>query len=136
MANENREFTVRKYRDFTVKEGWGVNIDPIWDEKAVLNPETGEVDASEEFVSDLVITVTEIRESLVIDLQGTPVIKIGNDQYVSVEDFKDFADIEYDDTHDLRDRWFPTKEAAQAHADYTLNRFRNPQPWESFVMMG
>lgn len=39
----------------------------------------------------------------------------------------------YDDTHDLRSRLFKTKHEAVAHMEYTLSRFKNPQPWESFV---
>lgn len=39
----------------------------------------------------------------------------------------------YDDTHDLRPRLFKTKAEAEKHRKYTLNRFKNPQPWESFV---
>ena len=38
-----------------------------------------------------------------------------------------------DDTHDLRDKVFATKEEANKHLEYTLNRFKNPQPWEAFV---
>lgn len=38
-----------------------------------------------------------------------------------------------DDTHDLRPRLFKTKKEAKTHADYTLNRFNNPQPWEVFI---
>jgi hypothetical protein len=41
----------------------------------------------------------------------------------------------YGDTHDLRDRLFSTKSEAEEHMRYTLNRFCNPQPWESFVCL-
>lgn len=39
----------------------------------------------------------------------------------------------YDDTHDFRTRIFNTKKEALEHLEYTLNRFKNPQPWESFI---
>lgn len=37
------------------------------------------------------------------------------------------------DSHDLRPRLFATKEEADAHVAYTVERFNNPQPWEIFV---
>lgn len=37
------------------------------------------------------------------------------------------------DTHDLRPRLFASKEEAEKHVTYTVNRFNNPQPWEVFV---
>lgn len=131
----NREFTVRKYRDIHVKEGWGVSITPIWDEKDITDAETGESLGMEQFVSEIVVEVVEISEASVIDINGTPSVFLSDNDHIPVENFKDFSDIEYDDTHDLRDRWFPTKEDAERHKEYTLNRFRNPQPWEQFVML-
>lgn len=37
------------------------------------------------------------------------------------------------DTHDLRPRLFRTRKEANAHVKYTTERFKNPQPWESFI---
>ena len=45
------------------------------------------------------------------------------------------SDFYHDDTHDSRDRIFKTKAEAKAHLEYTLKRFKNPSPWESFVKL-
>lgn len=37
------------------------------------------------------------------------------------------------DTHDLRDRWFPTEDEAKEHLEYTLDRWHHPAIWECFV---
>lgn len=38
-----------------------------------------------------------------------------------------------DDTHDFRSRLFETKEAAEKHVKYTMDRWEHPEVWESFV---
>jgi len=43
------------------------------------------------------------------------------------------TDSPYDDTHDFRPRLFKTKQEALDHIEYTVKRWKNPQPWESFV---
>lgn len=50
-----------------------------------------------------------------------------------VENFRELEDLWEDDTHDLRDRWFATEQEARDHLEYTLDRWRRPEPWESFV---
>lgn len=42
---------------------------------------------------------------------------------------------EHDDTHDLTERLYATEAEARAHAEWTIARFKNPQPWESFVKL-
>lgn len=39
----------------------------------------------------------------------------------------------YDDTHDLRPRLFATKREAEEHVKATIDKFKNPMPWQSFV---
>lgn len=41
--------------------------------------------------------------------------------------------LEGDDTHDFRPRLFTSKKDAESHIEYTLNRFKNPSPWELFA---
>ena len=51
------------------------------------------------------------------------------------EPFENPPAMRYDDTIDLRNRWFPTLEEAQEHIDYICRQFTNPLPWESFVQI-
>lgn len=43
--------------------------------------------------------------------------------------------VQYSDTHDFRERLFTKESDAREHAEWTVSRFKNPQPWESFIQL-
>lgn len=90
---------------------WLVTFDAIWD----IDEETGREWIAE--VEGDAVKVTADR----LDTDGMSLETNTSDQY--------------DDTHDFRPRLFRTAREAREHLAYTLNRFKNPQPWESFVKL-
>lgn len=122
-------FTVTTTHEHTFTEGWGVSINAIW---------SGGDEDGPEYVSDIDVAVVRITADTVEVIGEVPCVKLdptspNNRTWVPVANFKVEAARQYDDTHDLRDRWFATEEQAKHHANYTLQRWRNPRPWESFV---
>lgn len=114
--------TITVTRDIEVKEGWGVYFIPVW---------TGEED---ERIVDVDAGIVRIAPDTITLRGGVLCVKAEDgDIYFPVENFRELKDLWEDDTHDLRDRWFATEQEAQEHLEYSLNRWRHPQPWESFV---
>lgn len=73
-------------------------------------------------IDPVIIRVTEKNyDTFSVDVRDRDVT--WNDDYVS------------GDTHDIRPRLFATLKQAKDHASYTLERWKNPQPWESFVKL-
>ncbi len=121
----NDEFTVQTTTDHTCREGWGVFIDPTWREED-----------DSETIAAIDVSVVHIAPDTVRAIGGTPCVEIYEGTWCTVESFADRDDIPCDDTHDLGNRWFPTREDAESHATYTKDRWNNRQPWESFVSLG
>ena len=123
----NKEFTVVHRRQITVREGWGVEIVPLW----------GEREDGSEYVSEIETDVVRVAPDTIVysSSDGVPCVQTASNFFVPVENFKDLPDLDTDDTHDLRTRWFATEYEARDHAEYTKSRFANPQPWESFVKL-
>jgi hypothetical protein len=120
-----RTFTITTSTTRTYKEGWGVACVPIYNGE--------EYDDS---IADIEVLIVRIAESAVREIGGTPCVRPdGESMWFPVVNFQELEELWEDDTHDLRDRWFATEEEARGHADYTLKRWRNPEPWESFVRL-
>jgi hypothetical protein len=110
----------------TYRDGWGVYIEPIWG---------GDDDDPCESISDVEIEV--IRLAPVNEAPEMPgYAKLWGNFYVGMAMFKPLEDLWQDDTHDLRSRWFESRQEAIDHAEYTRRRWENPSPWESFVKLG
>lgn len=121
-----REFTVSITRDYTFREGWGVYVEPLW---AIDEDDN-------ESIAEITVEVLPIRESDVVVVGGAACLRLGQDAYVPVDNFERLGgpgEVEYGDTHDLRSRYFETEQEARDHAEFTEQRFRHPQPWESFI---
>lgn len=117
-------FELIQRRTLVVKEGWGVNVTPIY--------------GGEEFdqIVEIDVNVVEIRRELCSEVGGVwCVADIEGISFVPVENFQDVSDLTQDDTHDLRTRWFATEFAARIWAESVRNRWDHPQPWESFVCL-
>ena len=113
----SREFTLKREIVETFKEGWGVAIDPIFDEDT-------------ERVVDIDFDILPITEQ--------DAVLIGNVWCVGhtpIVNFVDVEDLTQDDTHDLRTRWFAIEEEARTHALNVLETWQNPPVWVSFVTL-
>lgn len=106
------------------KEGYGVYFIPIWD---------GDDDNR---IADVVGGIVRIAPDTITIVAGEPCVEAEDNFYIPATEFRELEDLPYDDTHDLRGRWFASEEEAREHLEYTLRRFRNPLPWESFVELG
>ena len=113
------EFHVSVPKKYTFREGWGVYFDGIYDD--------------EERITEVHGGIVRITEHRIEVMGGVPCVQDENGTYRPVENFRELEGLGVDDTHDFRDRWFQYKHEAQEHLDDTLRRFKNPQPWESFV---
>lgn len=117
-----KAFEVTVPRTYQFEEGFGVDITAVFDFET-------------EAVREIDVSVVPILEDLVHLVGGVPCVPLGDGAWVPVENFERLEDEPYDDTHDLRDRFFETREEAEEHARYTKDRFDNPQPWESFITL-
>jgi hypothetical protein len=118
----NETHRVSWMKTLEYEEGWGVAWTSIWNhETQSLSGVEGEVIA---LFPENVQVVGEV-----------PCMRSANDvnMYHPIENFRHLDDLDVGDTHDFRDRWFATKEAAEEHYKHTMERFKNPQPWEAFV---
>jgi hypothetical protein len=126
-----RKFEITVPRTYEFREGYGVHIDVIF--------EDDDEHYYGERIHDIEVTALPIREADVSIVGGVPCVPVPDygSMFVPVENFQIMfaGDLANDDTHDLRDRWFETVGEAEAHAEYTRNRWANPQPWESFVKL-
>jgi hypothetical protein len=116
------EFTLTHEVAETYHEGWGVDIIPIW--------------GDDERITEIDVMVVEIDAGNARLVGGAWCMPAGNGYWVPIVNFRDESDLVYDDTHDLRTRWFATAKEATDHATYTRQRWDNPSPWESFVNLG
>jgi hypothetical protein len=121
-------FTLTKEVTETFSEGWGVAVEPLY-----------EIDEEEvnwdERICDVVATVVRIDKDAAELIGGVWCVSDEVGHWFPIENFEERDDLTQDDTHDFRDRWFATEDAAREHATYTVNRFQNPSPWESFVRL-
>ncbi len=111
-------------RNIKVEEGWGVDVTPIFSDEQ-----------DDSHVADIDVTVVQITKDNLEKIGGVWCVKLGENYHVPVESFKHLDKLWQDDTHDLRTRWFATEQEARDHAEYTLSRWKNPNPWESFVCL-
>lgn len=119
-----KQFTVTVPRDYTFEEGWGVHIISIW---------AG--DDEPERIVEIEVSVVAITEAGVRIVGGAPCVQVEDNLYCPIENFQREVSETYDDTHDLRSRWFATEDEARVHARYTRSRWENPAVWESFVQV-
>lgn len=105
------------------RDGYGVAVVAIWN---------GEDD---ERISDIEVEVVALSPKNEHYIGGVTCAQGESGMYYPVENFTAYDDLGYDDTHDLRDRWFASRSEAEEHADYTRKRWTNPSPWESFVQL-
>lgn len=118
-------FKVAVTREYTFATGYGVSITPVW---------SGE-DETCEHVADIDVQVVAINSGQVQVIGGVPCVPLGGDMFVPIENFERVEDLAYDDTHDLRDRWFPSLDAAEAHARGVRDAWEHPLPWVSFIAL-
>ena len=119
-----KEFQIEVRKVVTLKEGYGTYFIPIWSSE------------DEDRIADVAGGVVRIAPDTVTVIGGEACVKAEDDLYIPVTEFRELEDLPYDDTHDLRNRWFASEEEAREHLEYTLSRFQNPLPWESFVEVG
>lgn len=124
---ETTKFTVTVPRTYTFETGWGVWFLAVYDYDEETDTEGG--------ITDVDGGVVRIEASAVQIIGGSPCVLIGRRMYVPVENFERIEDETNGDTHDLRSRFFESEDDAREHLDYTLKRWANPQPWESFVRL-
>ena len=98
-----RTYEVQESR--TLYAGWAADVLLVWESE------------DDERIADVEIDVYEVGPGRVSYLPHASQVK----------------ELWEDDTHDLRSRIFDTEAEAREWADYTLDRFHNPQPWEAFV---
>ena len=119
-------FEIRYDKLIKIEEGWGVLFDPTY---------------SESDENDRVVDITpylfEINRNTVKIYGNVPCVEsVKGISIAPVDLFKNLKDLDVDDTHDFRPRWFKNKADAVDYITYTVNRWNNPEPWESFVEMG
>jgi hypothetical protein len=119
-------------RKIVVKEGWGVDVTPIYAD------EDGDYD---EKIVDINVSICHIVQENVKEVGGAWCLGTQtlagkwSGFYVPVENFQFVPDLNEDDTHDLRTRWFATEDDARAHAETVKSRWEHPEVWESFVCL-
>lgn len=118
-------FTVTTTRTHTFRQGWGVFVDTIYD----WNEETNEPNG----VSEIGPVVVCIVPDAVAIVGGASCIST-DFGWVPVENFANVGDLTQDDSHDLRTRWFATREEAESHAAFVRSTWDNPAPWVSFIV--
>lgn len=121
------EVTVTIPRTYTFETGWGVWLSPVYE----WNDDTN----SGEGICDVDGGVVRIDPAAVQIVGGIPCLAIGDRMFWPVENFEHIDDHANDDEHDLRSRFFETEDEARDHLAYTLTRFANPSPWESFIKL-
>jgi hypothetical protein len=73
----------------------------------------------------------------VVDRSGPTGYGHGRNAFgIPVENFARLEDLNTDDTHDFRTRLFDTEQDAREHLEYTLERWKNPEPWCNFIETG
>ena len=103
-----------------------VEFTAIWGSRCSCEPHTDDcLDHGTEYVADIEPSITRVTEKNYEN--GTFQTNVINKDETLNDDFK------HDDTHDLRPRLFKKKRDALEHTRFTMDRFKNPQPWESFV---
>lgn len=119
---EPNTFEILYNKLIKIKEGWGVLFDPIYTE--------------EDRITDIEPHLFEINRNRVKISGNIPCVEsVEGVAIAPIDLFKDLEDLWEDDTHDFRPRWFKTKEEAEKHITYTVNRWKHPKPWESFIRM-
>lgn len=121
------EVTVTIPRTYTFETGWGVWISPVWE----FNEQAGEAEG----VADIDAGVVRIDQAAVEIIGGAPSVAIGDRMYWPIENFEAEVRMANGDQHDLRSRFFETEDEAREHLAYTLAKWANPQPWESFILL-
>ena len=104
-------------------EGWGVYFDAIWDEDS-------------DKVSEIIGGIVRIDKDHVEMFGSIPCVLDENGTGRPIENFKELEPLGVDDTHDFRDRFFEFEEDAKEHLKDTMDRWKHPQVWESFVTFG
>lgn len=108
------------FEKLSFKEGWGVSVTVIGDEDQI---------------TDISVSVVEITALNAVVVGNILCVKNEDNHAIPIENFDADVPETPNDTHDLRSRWFATQEEAETYARFTANRWRNPQPWESFVRL-
>jgi len=83
-------------------------------------------DNGRDYISDVDSNIVKVTSKNYLEL---PENVIGKDETMNLKG------LGVDDTHDFRPRLFKTLKQAKEHEKYTVNRFKNPQPWEAFVKL-
>ena len=94
-------------------------------------------DDESERVSDIEVYIVEISPENARIIGGVACVFVGqNHNYgCPIENFLDVPDLTEDDTHDLRSRWFATREEAEGHAEAVKELWARPNPWTAFVKL-
>jgi len=115
---------------------------PVWDYSEAAKNAAAEdgcdlFEYEPDVVSGIEGYILEVSPKTVIDMDGAPVVKCGAFAVSAIPEVnpEEGAKIEYGDTHDFRSRTFDTQEEAERFLDYTVQRFKHPHPWESFVQL-
>lgn len=108
-----------------IEEGYGVWFIPVYGgeegPEAIVDVDGGLVRIAPD-------TVKVSGEALVVSPENTTMIGFPVSEFQRREDLRS-----PDDTHDLRSRFFETREEAEEHLRYTMERWENPEPWCVFV---
>lgn len=122
-----KTFKVTQIIEHEFEGGYGVYFAPVF---------TGEDEPNPDAIVDVDGGIMRIAPHTVREFGGALCVVEEDGKFgIPVENFQKLDDLWTDDTHDLRDRFFETEEEAKAHLEYTLERFANPAPWESFIQL-
>ena len=108
----------------TYREGFGVYVESVWSSD----------DRYRDSITDVETMIVRIAPDTIRVIGGFACVWTPTIGDVPVENFLEVDDLTVDDTHDLRCRWFATEDEARDHAKNVDRKWRNPAPWESFVI--
>jgi hypothetical protein len=126
----SKTFTITIPRTYTYQGGWGVFVNCVYDYEDEngneLSPDTARI-------TDIDVEVVQISEGRVAVVGGAACVFGPSEVGVPVDSFLDVPDLTEDDTHDLRSRYFPTRDAAEEWAGHVRQLWKHPNPWTAFV---
>ncbi len=135
-------FTKTCIRSYEIPEGFMVCFLPIWgwSEDQHIEAEEQGVDVDNLFPDPGVIAgvdpyILEVNPHTVTDIDGQPFVRCGSFLQLAIPEVPpdELDRIEHGDSHDLLSRTFETRKEAEIFHDYTVNRWKHPEPWESFA---
>ena len=129
-------------RSYEIPRGFMVCFLPIWgpsgDQRREAERQGVDVDALYSEFGVLVSVdpyILEVNPQTVTDIDGQPFVRCGSFIQPAIPEVPpdELDRIEPGEDHDLRSRTFETRKEAEIFHDYTVNRWKHPEPRESFA---